>query len=381
MLETLIQSLGLILIGFFAALGGGEILVRGAVHFAKMLRVSALLISLTIVALGTSAPELAITMQSVRGGMYEMALGNILGSCLFNIMFILGICAVIAPLEIRKRMLAFDLPMMVIAALLLYFYATNDGNVSRQEGSIMLFLLAIFLTGRFFFDRFAERRQLARLIQSNKGIAGESVVTYENTSGEKFSLKNLLLDIIFIAAGLGLLVLGADWLVKGSVEICKIFGVSELVIGLTVLAIGSSLPEIMVSVMATIKGEKDVAVGNIVGSNTMNILCVLALTVIIMNGIPVSQNVQMYDLRLVVLISLVCVPIFVSSRFISRGEGVFFLVCYVAYSLFLYYKETQSPYLEQISWILGISLAVLLGMALGVEAWLRRKKQKLEKSE
>ncbi len=370
----MLTSIVLIILGFLAVLGGGEVLVRGAVHLAKMLGVSALLISLTIVALGTSAPEFAITLKSTTQGVPDMAVGNILGSCIFNVLFVLGLCAVIAPLKVRRRMLFFDLPMMIAGAVMLYVFATNDGVISCAEGGIMFGTLAVFLAGRVMLDRFVERRQTARMLQSNKGIAGESVVVYaqgEEAEKDRFTFMRLLTDLAFIAAGLGLLIGGAEALVDGSVSICKMFGVSELLIGLTVLAIGSSLPEIVVSVIATTKGENDVAVGNIVGSNTMNILCVLALTAVFSGtGVPVSADAQAYDLPIVLILSLACVPIFASSLFISRPEGVFFLTAYVAYSVFLYFKTVGSPMLDKIGLGMGIGLAVLLAAAMLIEKWL-----------
>ena len=375
MFETFFQNSGLILAGFLTVLGGGEILVRGAVHLAKMLRVSALLISTTIVALGTAAPELAINIQAVREGLPDIAVGNILGSCIFNVLLILGLCAIIAPLKIRTRMLAFDLPMMVFAAVLLSIFVAYGGGISRQNGMLMFVLLVIFVVGRVVLDRFLERRQAGRMLQSNKGAAGEAVVTYEHTESENFSFRRLGVDLAFIGGGLILLTFGSQWLVDCSISICQALGISELLIGLTVLAIGSSSPEIVVSIVATLKGEMDVAVGNIVGSNTMNILCVLALTAVYAGFIPVSPDARTYDLIITLAVTLVCVPIFASSMTISRSEGIFFLAGCLAYCVFLYFKTVESPYLTAVCWTLGIIMAAFFVWALAVEAWEGRKSE------
>jgi cation:H+ antiporter len=312
----------LLVIGLVLLVIGAEALVRGASRLAATFGISPLVIGLTVVAFGTSAPEMAVSTVSCLAGQSNIALGNVIGSNIFNILLILGVSALVAPLVVSQQLIKLDVPLMIAVSALVYFFCI-DGVISRPEG-LLLF------SGIFAYTAFLIRQSR----RENKAVQEEYAREYGKK--EPLSLKVLLKDTALILAGLGLLVLGSKWLVDGAVAIAQKLGVSELVIGLTIVAAGTSLPELATSVVASIRGERDIAVGNVVGSNLFNLLAVLGVAgVVSPSGIAVSPQVLHFDLPVMVAVAIACLPIFFTGSRISRREGALFLGGYIAYTAYL----------------------------------------------
>lgn len=315
----LIHSAPVLLIsGFVFLLFGAEALVRGASKLAAAFGISPLVIGLTVVAFGTSAPEMAVSTVSGLSGQGGIALGNVIGSNVFNVFLILGVSAMAAPLTVSAQLVRLDVPLMIGASLLVYLFALN-GLIGRPEG-LVLFAGIILYTA--FLIRQSRRE--------NKAVVAE----YELKYGEKepLSAKVLLKDTALLLAGLGLLVLGSNWLVDGAVMVARKLGISELVIGLTIVAAGTSLPELATSVVASLRGERDIAVGNVVGSCLFNLLAVTGLAGMLSpSGIAVSPQSLHVDLPVMLLSAVVCLPIFFTGKNISRGEGALLFSGYLAY--------------------------------------------------
>lgn len=321
-------NLLLLLIGLFLLIVGAELLVRGASRLATGLGISPLIVGLTVVALGTSSPELAISINGALSGQAGIALGNVLGSNIFNILFILGVSSIIIPLTVSHQLIRFDVPLMIGISLLLLFLVM-DQLLSRIDGLILVGGLILYT--------------LALLYLSIRSRPDKTGAANPETSvkSEKFGIfwgKNTL----FVLVGLGLLILGSRWFVDSAVRFAEILGVSELIIGLTIVAAGTSMPEVVTSVIAAIRGEREIAVGNVVGSNIFNILCVLGISASIAPfGIEVSDPVIGFDLPIMIAVALACMPVFFTGGIISRWEGSLFLVFYVAYTLYLILNSTQ----------------------------------------
>jgi cation:H+ antiporter len=287
---------------------GAEFLVRGAARLAAVAGISPLVIGLTVVAYGTSAPELAVSVGSSVSGQADIALGNVVGSNIFNVLFILGLCALILPLRVAQQLIWLDVPLMIGASLGVFTMAL-DGRISRIDGFILF-------TGAVLYTILAIKlgRRESREVEdeySNEYARKRAGVTGSWTA-----------QLIFIACGLAMLVFGARWLVASAVEIANSFGLSELVIGLTIIA--------------SIRGERDIAVGNVVGSNIFNILSVLGLSGIASpDGITVAPAALTFDIPVMIAVALACTPIFLTGHLIARWEGCVFLLYYAAYTAYL----------------------------------------------
>lgn len=316
--------------GLFLLLGGAELLVRGASRLARMMEVSPLLVGLTVVAFGTSAPELAVSIKTGLSGQSEIAVGNVLGSNIFNILFILGISALLTPLFVTSRLVRIDVPVMIIISALAWFLARN-GVIGHIECAFMLVVFVVYTGAIAVFSR--------RHFSSGAGKTRNSAIPL-------FGVKAFAASLAGILLGLGLLAFGARWLVAGASGIARQFGVSELIIGLTLVAAGTSLPEAATSLVASLRRERDIAVGNIVGSNIFNILCVLAVGGLFApGGLDVSEISLEFDMPIMLAVALVCLPVFVTGGSVSRREGVFFLSYYVLYLVLLGLRATDSRFL------------------------------------
>jgi cation:H+ antiporter len=315
---TFIQLIsGLVLLVF-----GADWLVEGASRTAVRIGLSSLVVGLTIVAFGTSSPELAVNLESAFSGHADIAVGNVVGSNICNVLLVLGLCALISPMNIAQQLLHFDVPIMIAASVFALIFS-RDGNINRLEG-ILFFIGAIAYTLSLFRSSHQQNQDLP------------CVQEVEEIEVKDNSKKGLLKDTLLILAGLGMLVLGSDLLIRSASTIAAAIGVSQLVIGLTVVALGTSLPELMSSVMASLKREQDISVGNVVGSNIFNILVVLGVTAIISpNGIPVSPSAISFDMPLMVAVAVACFPIFLTGKQIARWEGLLFVVYYGAYTSYL----------------------------------------------
>ncbi len=313
--------LGLILLVFSA-----EYLVKGAASIASAVGISPLVVGLTVVAFGTSAPELAVSIMSAFKNQADLALGNVVGSNIFNVLVILGISSLIIPLVVNQQLIRLDVPVMIVVSVIL-FGLSYDGLISRMDG-IILFALALAYTT--FLIRQSRK-------ETKAAVPNEYDDQYGSTGEKPKWIKNLL----FILLGIGGLVLGSKWLVDGAVMIARHFGVSELIIGLTIVSAGTSLPEAATSVVAALKGERDIAVGNVVGSNIFNIVTVLGLSSIIAPaGIAVSATALEFDMPFMIAIAFAALPIFFCGYRIGRVSGFFFLAYYGAYLLYLILGST-----------------------------------------
>jgi cation:H+ antiporter len=308
---------------------GAEALVKGASRLAAMVGLSPLVIGLTIVAYGTSAPEMAVSVMSSLAGQPDIAVGNVVGSNIFNVLFILGISALVVPLVVAQQLIRLDVPIMIMVSIVSWLFA-RDGVVSRPEGGI-LFAGAISYTLFLMFQSSKEE---------NPDVQ-EEYAKYGDGASKK-SFKSFLSSLFYIAGGLALLVVGSRWLVDGAIAIARSVGISEVVIGLTIVAAGTSLPELATSVVASIRGERDIAVGNVVGSNIFNLLAVMGLSGLVSpEGLPVSPSILRFDIPVMTAVAIACLPIFFTGNLISRREGVLFVFYYVAYTLYLILSSTQ----------------------------------------
>ncbi len=318
----------LLILGLVLLVVGAEALVRGASKLAAIAGISPLVIGLTIVAYGTSSPEMAVSTMTALSGQADIAVGNVVGSNIFNVLFILGVSALVSPLIVAQQLIRLDVPIMIGVSVLALVFGL-DGNISRVDG-IILFTLAVLYT---IFLIYQGRKEPNLEVQAEYDQYGR------NSGG---SAGQLLINLAYIAVGLVLLVIGSRWLVDGSITIARIFGVDELVIGLTIVAVGTSLPELATSVVASLKGERDIAVGNVVGSNIFNILAVLGLAGIVSPaGVTVSDAAIRFDIPIMIAVAIACLPVFVSGNLIARWEGFVFVWYYVAYTLYLILYSTQ----------------------------------------
>lgn len=316
-------TLILFVLGIVLLVAGAEVLVRGASRLAAAVGISPLVIGLTVVAFGTSAPEMAVSVQSALSGQAgaDIAIGNVVGSNIFNVLLILGLSAVIAPLVVSQQLVRLDVPIMIGVSCLTLLLAW-DGVISRGNG-LLLFAGIVAYTA---FAVIKSRRE-------SKAVQEEYAEEYGAAAK---GARGLLANLAFIGVGLAMLVVGSNWLVDGAIAIARAFGVSELVIGLTIVAAGTSLPEVATSVMASLKGERDIAVGNVVGSNLFNLMCVLGLAAIVAPaGINVSASALAFDLPVMIGVAVACLPVFFTGYTISRWEGWLFLGYYVAYTAYL----------------------------------------------
>jgi cation:H+ antiporter len=332
-------TLVLLIAGFGLLIAGAEILVRGASRLACSLGVSPLIVGLTIVALGTSSPELAVGLQSGISGGGEIALGNVVGSNILNVLLILGLSALITPLVVAQQLVRLEVPLMIGISVLLLVLSLN-GTIGRLEG-VLLF------AGIVAYTAFAIRQSR----KESQQVEDE----YDREFGREVcqSFWQVLLQIGLVVGGLALLVLGSRWLVNSAESLAQYLGLSELIIGLTVVSIGTGMPEVVVCVLASLRGERDIAVGNVVGSNIYNILAVLGLTAIVApGGIHVPPAAVAFDIPVMIAVAVACLPIFFLDGVIARWEGVLFLGYYVAYTLYLILDATQHDALSTFSLIM-----------------------------
>lgn len=311
--------------GLVALVVGGEWLIRGASRLATLFGIPPVIVGLTIVAMGTSAPELAVSLSAAFRGNADIAIANVVGSNIFNTFFILGVSALVSPLIIHVTMIRREVPLMIGASLAVLVFSL-DGRIQQWE-AILLFVFSIIYTWW--------------LVRETKRSRSESLVKQvdEELSYRAAPLKEKWKIPLLIVAGLGVIMLGADWLVEGAISMAKALGVSDTVIGLTIVAAGTSLPEVVASIVATIKGERDIAVGNVIGSNLYNILFILGLSgAIVPGGLAVQNTLINIDIPILVFSAALCWPIFWWGKNLRRPEGAAFLGLYIAYTTYLIYQ-------------------------------------------
>ncbi len=326
--------------GLALLIAGADLLVRGAARLAVVLGVSPLIIGLTVVAYGTSSPEMAVSVASALGGQPDLTLGNVVGSNIFNVLVILGLSALIVPLAVAQQLVRLDVPLMLVTSVVTAAVAW-DGQVSRADGGL-LFLGAVAYT--VLAIRLG-RRESAVVEAEYRELEAALVGTPHR------GRRALAMDGALIVAGLLLLLLGARWLVDSAVIVARSLGVSELVIGLTVVAAGTSLPEAATSTVAALRGERDIAVGNVVGSNIFNLLAVLGLSALLSHaGVAVSPMALRVDLPVMIVVSAACLPVVASGRRIDRWEGALLLLGYGLYVTHLVLAARQHASLPGFEW-------------------------------
>jgi len=342
----------LLVVGLVLLVIGAEALVRGASRLAVGVGISPVIVGLTIVAFGTSSPELAVSMQAAFSGESDLTVGNVVGSNIFNVLFILGISALVVPLTVAQRLIRIDVPIMVATSALLLLLALNN-SIGRLEGLLLVAGLTVYIA-------FAVYESVRDKRKSDPEFVEEE---YEAEFGEKAS-GSVPRDLLFIVGGLGLLVLGSRWLVDGATEIALDLGLSDLIVGLTIVAAGTSLPEVATSVMAAIKGERDIAVGNVVGSNIFNILAVLGLSSLLSpDQIAVSEAAVRFDLPVMTAVAIACLPVFLTGR-IVRWQGALFLAYYVAYVAYLILDASGHEAIDAYSTVMLLFVLPLTALAL-----------------
>jgi cation:H+ antiporter len=345
---------------------GAESLVRGSSRLAVAMGVPPLVIGLTVVAYGTSTPELAVSVQAAMAGQTDIAIGNVVGSNIFNVLFILGVSAAIAPLVVSRQLVWIDVPLMVGVSIVMLLMAL-DGRISRVEGGLLMSLIVAYTA--FLVRQARKERAAARDAAAADGA--------EATSTSRSAVRTWVVNLAYIAAGLGLLVVGARWFVESSISIARMMGVSELVIGLTVVAAGTSMPEVATSIIATIRGERDIAVGNVVGSNIYNILAVLGLAALVSPaGVGVAPAALDFDIPVMVAVAVACLPIFFTGHVIARWEGWLFFGYYGAYTLFLVLASQQHDALPAFSWVMEAFVIPLTAVTLFVFAARARRQHR-----
>jgi len=333
--------------GLVLLVAGAEALVRGSARLAAAAGLSPLVVGLTVVAFGTSAPEVTVSIGASLGGQADVALGNVVGSNIFNVLFILGVAALIAPLTVASRLVRLDVPLGVGVAGLALLLAL-DGVVGRLDGLLLFGGLVAYTA----FLVVEARRSPSSGTSSGTHAAPETLGAW-------------LLGVGLVVGGLALLVLGARWFVEGAVQGARRLGISDAVVGLTIVAGGTSLPELATSVLAAVRGERDIAVGNVVGSNLFNLLGVLGLSALVSpGGIPVSNAILWFDLPVMIAVAVACLPIFVSGARIARWEGLVFLGYYGAYTTYLIMAATQHDALSTFSGIMAAFVLPLTAITL-----------------
>lgn len=320
---------------------GANLLVRGASKLALSFGISPLVVGLTIVAFGTSAPEVAVSVGAVLDGRTDIAIGNVVGSNIFNVLFILGASALIAPLIVNIQLIRQEVPIMIGASLLLLALGL-DGRLSVIDGGILFTLLLAYTV----FLVVQSRRETA-------AAQGELTGDVEPAQPGAWD-SHWAAQVGLIVAGLAGLVVGSDYLVQASVSFAKALGVSDLIIGLTIVAAGTSMPEVATSITAAIKGERDIAVGNVVGSCTFNILGCLGLSGLVSGdvGLQMASSLLAFDIWVMLATALACLPVFLTGREIARWEGGVFLGYYAAYVAYLILAAQQHDALQTFSGVM-----------------------------
>ena len=314
-------DIGAIIAGFVMLFLGGEGLVRGSVGIAERFGLSKLIIGLTVVAFGTSAPELVVAVDAALGGAPEIALGNVVGSNIANILLILGISLLVAPIAIRGRAGLRDAMIAGLGSLVLFGLVLGD-VIDRMEGGILLLILAVYLAASYLRER-----------RGN----GQSVLEQEADEFRTDGPQSLRFLALLVAGGIVALVLGAEFLVSGSVSVARSLGVSDAVIGLSVVAIGTSLPELATAVVAAYRRHADVVLGNVIGSNIFNILAILGVTSLI-QPVAVADRFREFDVPFMMGASGVLIFILFAAKRMGRATGAAMLIAYCAYMIILFAK-------------------------------------------
>lgn len=317
----MLQSFLFLVAGIFGLYLGSEGLIRGSVSLALRLGLSRLIIGLTVVAFGTSTPELMVSAKAAFDGLFDISLGNVVGSNICNLALILGLSALITPLRIDDQVVRIQIPIMIVISLILALLLSN-GRIGRLEGAA-LFLGILTYVG---YTLHVARKENDHPDADSSNLPVGAAV------------PNLWVSLIFVAVGLGLLMAGAKFFLSGAVSLARLIGVSEAFIALTVVALGTSLPELATSMVAALKKEGDIAVGNAVGSNIFNILCILGISALIH---PIEMGgIDFVDIGVMIVTAILILPMTRTGFLLNRWEGAILLAAYGAY---LYHLSTSGP--------------------------------------
>jgi cation:H+ antiporter len=342
-------------VGLVLLVGGAEALVRGASRLATNLGVHPLVIGLTVVAFGTSAPELAVGVSSALAGEADIAVGNVVGSNIANILLVLGLAAMVVPVVTAAAVVRREVPVMIAASAVLWLMAMS-GRIERVEG-ILLLVGIVAYTG---YHVRSSRR-------AAPGVRAEYAAEYGVGAGRgaAATVTNLAISVV----GLVLLIVGATWIVDGAVALATALGVPEIVVGLTIVAVGTSLPEIATSVMAGLRGHRDIAVGNVVGSCIFNVFMVLGVTAAVAPvPLSVSPTLLSVDLPLMVASALACLPILYTRHLVDRREGALLLAFYVLYLSYLALVAVDDPAAQDFGFVLMLVAVPAAGVVLVADA-------------
>ncbi|MFI7493336.1 calcium/sodium antiporter [Kocuria sp. M4R2S49] len=354
-----VLDVGRIVVGLVLLVAGGEFLVRGASALARRVGISSLVVGLTVVSAATSAPELAVTVGAVLRDEPGLAVGNVVGSNIVNVLFILGLSALVIPLAVKQRLVRFDVPLMValsVGTLLV----SLDGRISAVDG-LILFLAVVAHT---VLTVVISRRE-TKVSAPAGGPAGSSPAPDVAGAGEESPPTSIGRSLLLVALGIALLVAGATLLVEGAVNIATTLGVSSLVVGLTVVAVGTSLPELATSIIAVRRGERDLAVGNVVGSNIFNIGVVLGLPALLAgDGIPVASAAVAFDIPVMLAAALALLPIAFTGFAVARWEGALFVALYLAYTGYVVLAATAHDALEGFTAVMAWFVLPLIAVTL-----------------
>lgn len=307
----MLTSFTLLVLSLVALYIGADWLVKGSSSLALRAKISPLVVGLTVVAFGTSAPELVVSISSVLNGQGNIAIGNIMGSNIFNVCMILGVAAMIYPLQAKRQLTRMDIPLMILASIIFVIFFWG-GRLERWQGGLFVVGIIAYLLFSFYLSRKEQKEQEVELQEL---------------------LRPWYVDLFYIVSGLCILVFGSQLLIDNATVIAKSMGVSEAVIGLTIVAAGTSMPELATSVVAALKKNPEIALGNVVGSNLFNILAIAGITSLVH---PIeAPSVNYIDLLVMLTMSLVLLPLAWTQNRISRGEGTFLVLVYVGYTLWL----------------------------------------------
>lgn len=308
-------------VGLVLLVIGADFLVRGASRLAEDVGISHLVVGLTVVAYGTSTPELAVSTGAALQGQGGIAVGNVVGSNIFNVLFIVGLVALISPLPVARRIVNIDMPLLIGISLLLLVMGLGL-HYGVIDGAILTIGILSYTVLLIYFDR--------KQIRAEKAALGHSLSLHD------MKFRSVLFNVALIVGGLFCLVRGADWFVQGASQFARYFDVDPLIIGLTIVGAGTSLPELMTSIIAAVRGKTDIVIGNVIGSNLFNIMAVLGVSGLAApNGITISPSVNSFDMVVMIMALVVCLPVFYTTRTISPKFGIYLFGLYVLYTWYL----------------------------------------------
>lgn len=344
----------LFLAGLALLILGAELLVRGASRLSLSLGIAPLVVGLTVVSFGTSAPELAISVKAALDGQTDLALGNVVGSNIFNILFILGLSALVAPLVVDRQLVRQEVPILVGLCLLVGWMAL-DREISFIDGAVLVALLVAYTGLLYRIGKTAPASELE-----------DAMVTGTDSPWQ----SKLWVQLLLMVSGLAMLVFGSRWMVEAATVFATMLGVSPLVIGLTIVSAGTGLPEVATSVIAAARGERDIAVGNVMGSCIFNLVCVLGVSALVApGGLDVPAALLSFDLPVMFAVSLACLPVLFTGHLIARWEGALFLAYYVFYATYLVLWAQDHASLDEYTWVMRTVVIPLTAITLAVVAW------------